>query len=139
MKRSEILPAAKALLEQLPGGIPVVIDDYSAAVRQEIADHVLTGHCLVLRPLLSSKVTGQSGERVTSLVNFTVHVRINPERRAEDLNTDDLQDAIIRKLCGTLPFAAKAGTTDRDLSALLPEDTGLKSDALFFHVLVTTV
>jgi hypothetical protein len=139
MKRSEVLPAVKALLEEIPGGIPVVIDDYSRAASQKMDAFLLTGHCLALKPLLSSKRTSQAGARVAEHVNFTVHVRVNPEKIVTGFSAYDLHDAIIAKLCGSLSLSAKAGTTEGDSSSLLPEDLGLLSHALFFHVLITNL
>lgn len=139
MKRSAVLPAVKTLLEEISGGIPVVIDDYRRATTQEMDDALLVGHCLALKPLLSSKRTAQTGARVAEHVNFTVHVRINPEKVAAGFSVYDLHDAIIAKLCGDLSLSAKAGTTEGDSSALLPEDLGLISHALFFHILVTNL
>ena len=137
MKRSEIIPAVKVLLDTIPGGIPVVIDNYSAAASKAMSDALLVGHCIAVKPLLASKKTAQAGARVTENVNFTVHARINPDKIAAGFSAYDLHDAILSKLCGSLPLSAKAGTTEGDVTALVTEDTGLCTHALFFHVLVT--
>lgn len=134
MTKSDILPAAKVLLEALPGGIPVVIDDYSQAASVLVDAALAAGHCLVLRPLLSGKLSSQSGARVAEKVNFSVHVRVNPQ---VPIAAYQLHDAITTALCGTLSFAAKAGTTEGDTFALVPDDKGLFTHSLFYHVLTT--
>lgn len=139
MTRAEIIPAAQVLLEQIPGGIPVEVDDYSAAAKQRIDAHLLVGHCLVLKPLLSGKLVSQAGARVSQKVNLQVHVRINPQYLASPSVAYQLHDAITTKLCGSQSFAAKAATTDGDTFALMPDDNGLFTHSLFFHVLVTNL
>lgn len=139
MKRSAVIPAVQTLLESLPGGIPVVYDDYSRKSKQAMDDHALEGHSLVIKPLLTGKKTAQAGARVTELCNLTVHVRINPDKVVAGFDPYELQDAIIAKLCGDQALAAKAATTDGDSFAHIPEDPGLFTHALFFHVLITNL
>lgn len=139
MEMSAVIPAVQALLESLPSGIAVVYDDYSRKAKTAMDDALLDGHCLAIKPLLSGKKTAQTGARVTELCNLTVHVRINPDKVAAGFNPYALHSEIKAKLCGDQALAAKAGTTDGDSFALLPEDLGLLSHALFFHVLVTNL
>lgn len=139
MKRSAVIPAVQALLESLSGGIPVVYDDYSHKSKQAMDDQALEGHSLVIKPLLTGKKTAQAGARVTELCNLTVHVRINPDKVATGFDPYELHDEIVAKLCGDHALAAKAGTTDGDSFAIVPEDLGLFTHALFFHVLITNL
>ena len=139
MTRASILPAVKAILEALPEAFPVVLDDHSQVAGAACDDAARAGHSLVVQPLLSSKRTGQAGARVSEHCNFTVHVRINPTKITAGFDVYAFHDRLIAALCGSASLRALAGSTEGDSSALIPEDLGMLTHALFFHVLVTNL
>lgn len=139
MKRSLILSSVKTLLESIPGAPTVVIDDFSATASRAMDSALQSGHCLALKPVLGSKRLSQAGARVAELADIAVHVRVNPEHLVSGFSTYDLQDSIIAKLCGTLALSAHAGTAAGESSALIPDDLGLLTHALFFHIPVTNL
>lgn len=137
MNRASVLPTVKGLLEMLPEAFPVLIDDHSQAVAALVDDAARTGHSLVLQPLLSSKRVTQAGARVSEHVNVAVHVRINPAKVMGGFDTYVFHDAVIAALCGSPVLRAQAGSTEGDSSALIPDDLGMLTHALFFHIQIT--
>jgi len=139
MKRSALIPAIEQRLREVFPTYGVIVDNFSRAAADAMETALRdTGVCLAIKPLLASKRASQAGERVAELVDFAIHVRVNPEKVPETFNTYQAQDDLIARLCGDLPLAARAGSSDGgDVTTLVPEDHGCLTHAVLFHVQTT--
>jgi len=141
MRRHEIYPAVKALIEAAPylQGVLVVRDDNAATTTSQMEAALrTTGIVIAVSPILDQRNTNTGGSRsgYNTTAQFAVHVRTNPNRNAQMLALDaDLAvEAVQYALLGAGGGSNGLAFAPADPAViLLVEDAPNLTHALFFQ------
>lgn len=134
MKRSEVIPAAVAVLKAAFPALSVVANDFSraASLEMETALRSASGVCIVVNPIMGTTRLDQARMRSAERADVSIRIRVN-RALAPLFDAYAATDSIIDAVLADRPLRADLDQAATDLTQ---DDEGVLSYAINFTVTI---